>query len=113
MQCAVPLETFVATFERETAGERFGSPITCSSRGRAARRQTLGMRPTTCSSTRWILEAILSLMYLGARHERVLLGLGVIVPGMRDSPALAKELSTLDDATLLCEQRDLPGRTHA
>ena len=44
----------------------------------------------------WILEALLSLMYIGARHEKVLLGLGVIVPAMRDAPALAKELSTLD-----------------
>ncbi|MEA2623187.1 MAG: hypothetical protein QOH61_2097 [Chloroflexota bacterium] len=47
----------------------------------------------------WILEALLSLMYLGARHERVLLGLGVIVPAMRDAPALAKEISTLDSLT--------------
>jgi alkanesulfonate monooxygenase SsuD/methylene tetrahydromethanopterin reductase-like flavin-dependent oxidoreductase (luciferase family) len=47
----------------------------------------------------WILEALLSLMYIGARHERVLLGLGVIVPAMRDAPALAKEISTLDTLT--------------
>lgn len=38
-------------------------------------------------------------MYLGARHENVLLGLGVIVPAMRDAPALAKEISTLDTLT--------------
>lgn len=44
----------------------------------------------------WIFEALLSLMYLGARHERLLLGLGVIVPAMRDAPALAKEIATLD-----------------
>lgn len=47
----------------------------------------------------WILEALLSLMYMGARHEKVLLGLGVIVPAMRDAPALAKELATLDTLT--------------
>jgi alkanesulfonate monooxygenase SsuD/methylene tetrahydromethanopterin reductase-like flavin-dependent oxidoreductase (luciferase family) len=47
----------------------------------------------------WILEALLSLMYIGARHEKVLLGLGVIVPAMRDAPALAKEISTLDTLT--------------
>lgn len=44
----------------------------------------------------WILEALLSLMYVGARHERVELGLGVVVPPMRDAPQLAKELATLD-----------------
>ncbi len=44
----------------------------------------------------WILEALLSLMYIGARHEKVLLGLGVIVPAMRDAPALAKEIASLD-----------------
>jgi alkanesulfonate monooxygenase SsuD/methylene tetrahydromethanopterin reductase-like flavin-dependent oxidoreductase (luciferase family) len=47
----------------------------------------------------WVLEALLSLMYLGARHEKVLLGLGVIVPAMRDAPLLAKEISTLDTLT--------------
>jgi alkanesulfonate monooxygenase SsuD/methylene tetrahydromethanopterin reductase-like flavin-dependent oxidoreductase (luciferase family) len=47
----------------------------------------------------WILEALLSLMYIGARHERLLLGLGVIVPAMRDAPALAKEIATLDTLT--------------
>jgi alkanesulfonate monooxygenase SsuD/methylene tetrahydromethanopterin reductase-like flavin-dependent oxidoreductase (luciferase family) len=44
----------------------------------------------------WILEALLSLMYIGARHQTVLLGLGVIVPAMRDAPALAKEIASLD-----------------
>jgi alkanesulfonate monooxygenase SsuD/methylene tetrahydromethanopterin reductase-like flavin-dependent oxidoreductase (luciferase family) len=44
----------------------------------------------------WILEALLSLMYIGARHERVLLGLGVVVPPMRDAPQLAKEIASLD-----------------
>jgi alkanesulfonate monooxygenase SsuD/methylene tetrahydromethanopterin reductase-like flavin-dependent oxidoreductase (luciferase family) len=44
----------------------------------------------------WILEAILALTYVGARHERVRLGLGVLVPPMRDAPQLAKELATLD-----------------
>lgn len=47
----------------------------------------------------WILEALLSLMYIGARHENILLGLGVIVPAMRDAPALAKEIATLDCLT--------------
>ena len=47
----------------------------------------------------WILEALLSLMYIGARHEKVLLGLGVIVPAMRDAPALAKEIASLDTLT--------------
>ena len=47
----------------------------------------------------WILESLLSLMYMGARHPKVLLGLGVIVPAMRDAPGLAKELATLDTLT--------------
>lgn len=47
----------------------------------------------------WILEAMLSLMYLGARHERVRLGLGVAVPPMRDAPQFAKEIATLDTLT--------------
>jgi alkanesulfonate monooxygenase SsuD/methylene tetrahydromethanopterin reductase-like flavin-dependent oxidoreductase (luciferase family) len=47
----------------------------------------------------WILEAILSLAYLGARHDRLRLGLGVVVPPMRDAPQLAKEISTLDTLT--------------
>jgi alkanesulfonate monooxygenase SsuD/methylene tetrahydromethanopterin reductase-like flavin-dependent oxidoreductase (luciferase family) len=42
----------------------------------------------------WILEALLSLMYIGARYEKVLLGLGVIVPAI--APLLAKEIATLD-----------------
>lgn len=44
----------------------------------------------------WILEAILALMYIGARHADVRLGLGVVVPPMRDAPQLGKELATLD-----------------
>ncbi len=47
----------------------------------------------------WILEAILSLMYLGARHEGLRLGLGVAVPPMRDAPQFAKEIATLDTLT--------------
>jgi alkanesulfonate monooxygenase SsuD/methylene tetrahydromethanopterin reductase-like flavin-dependent oxidoreductase (luciferase family) len=47
----------------------------------------------------WILEAILSLTYVGARHGGLLLGLGVVVPPMRDAPQLAKELATLDTLT--------------
>ncbi len=47
----------------------------------------------------WIFEALLSAMYLGARHEKLLLGLGVIVPPMRDAPLMAKELATLDSLT--------------
>jgi alkanesulfonate monooxygenase SsuD/methylene tetrahydromethanopterin reductase-like flavin-dependent oxidoreductase (luciferase family) len=47
----------------------------------------------------WILEALLSLMYLGARHPKLLLGLGVVVPPMRDAPQLAKEIATLDILT--------------
>jgi alkanesulfonate monooxygenase SsuD/methylene tetrahydromethanopterin reductase-like flavin-dependent oxidoreductase (luciferase family) len=47
----------------------------------------------------WIFEALLSAMYLGARHEKLLLGLGVVVPPMRDAPQLAKELATLDSLT--------------
>ncbi|MFI5255080.1 MAG: LLM class flavin-dependent oxidoreductase [Candidatus Limnocylindrales bacterium] len=47
----------------------------------------------------WIFEALLSAMYLGARHEKVRIGLGVVVPPMRDAPQLAKELATLDSLT--------------
>jgi alkanesulfonate monooxygenase SsuD/methylene tetrahydromethanopterin reductase-like flavin-dependent oxidoreductase (luciferase family) len=47
----------------------------------------------------WILEAILSLMYIGARHDRLRLGLGVAVPPMRDAPQFAKEIATLDTLT--------------
>jgi len=47
----------------------------------------------------WILEAILSLAYVGARHEKLFLGLGVVVPAMRDAPQLAKEIATLDSLT--------------
>ena len=47
----------------------------------------------------WILEPILSLMYLGARHEGLRLGLGVCVPPMRDAPQLAKEIASLDTLT--------------
>lgn len=47
----------------------------------------------------WILEALLALMYVGARHERIRLGLGVVVPPMRDAPQLAKEIATLDTLT--------------
>jgi probable F420-dependent oxidoreductase len=47
----------------------------------------------------WILEPLLALMYLGARHQRLRLGLGVVVPPMRDAPQLAKEIATLDTLT--------------
>jgi len=47
----------------------------------------------------WILEALLSLAYVGARHGELRLGLGVVVPAMRDAPQLAKEIATLDTLT--------------
>ena len=47
----------------------------------------------------WILEALLALMYIGARHENVKLGLGVVCVPMRDAPQLGKELATLDTLT--------------
>lgn len=47
----------------------------------------------------WILEAILSLMYIGARHDTIKLGLGVLCTPMRDAPQTAKELATLDTLT--------------
>lgn len=43
-----------------------------------------------------ILEALTSLAWIGARHERLRLGTSVIVPAMRDAPQLAKELATID-----------------
>ncbi|WP_162606610.1 TIGR03619 family F420-dependent LLM class oxidoreductase [Jiangella asiatica] len=43
-----------------------------------------------------MLEALTSLTYVAARHERVTVGTSVVVPAMRDSPLLAKELATLD-----------------
>ena len=43
-----------------------------------------------------ILEAIVALSYVAARHDRLLLGTSVIVPAMRDAPLLAKQLATLD-----------------
>lgn len=47
----------------------------------------------------WMLESLLSLMYLGARHPDILLGLGVAVPALRDAPQLGKMLATLDTLT--------------
>lgn len=47
----------------------------------------------------WMLESLLSLMYLGARHPDILLGLGVAVPALRDAPQLGKMLATLDILT--------------
>lgn len=47
----------------------------------------------------WMLESLLSLMYIGARHENILLGLGVAVPALRDAPQLGKMLATLDTLT--------------
>ena len=43
-----------------------------------------------------ILEALTALTYVGARHERLLLGTSVVVPAMRDAPLLAKQLATMD-----------------
>ena len=44
----------------------------------------------------WILEALTSLAWVGARHPTVRLGTSVMVPAMRDAPQLAKELATID-----------------
>lgn len=47
----------------------------------------------------WMLESLLSMMYVGARHPDILLGLGVAVPALRDAPQLGKMLATLDTLT--------------
>jgi probable F420-dependent oxidoreductase len=44
-------------------------------------------------------DAILTLAWLGARHQRIRLGTSVIVVPMRNAALLAKELATLDDLT--------------
>ena len=44
----------------------------------------------------WILEALTSLAWVGARHPRLRLGTSVVIPAMRDAPQLAKELATID-----------------
>ena len=41
----------------------------------------------------------MSLMYIGARHPDILLGLGVAVPALRDAPQLGKMVATLDILT--------------
>jgi probable F420-dependent oxidoreductase len=43
-----------------------------------------------------MLEALISLTYVAARHDRVTVGTSVIIPAIRDAPQLAKELATLD-----------------
>lgn len=63
-----------------------------------------------------ILEALTSLAWVGARHEKLRLGTSVVVPAMRDAPQLAKELATIDVLTggrLIVglgagERRDMP-----
>ena len=47
----------------------------------------------------WILEALTALTWVGARHERLVVGTSVVVPAMRDAPLLAKQLATLDVLT--------------
>jgi alkanesulfonate monooxygenase SsuD/methylene tetrahydromethanopterin reductase-like flavin-dependent oxidoreductase (luciferase family) len=47
----------------------------------------------------WILEAVTTLAWVGARHPGLRLGTSVVVPAMRDAPQLAKELATLDVLT--------------
>jgi alkanesulfonate monooxygenase SsuD/methylene tetrahydromethanopterin reductase-like flavin-dependent oxidoreductase (luciferase family) len=49
-----------------------------------------------------ILEALIALTYVAARHEHLSVGTSVVVPAMRDAPILAKQLATLD---LLCNGR--------
>jgi alkanesulfonate monooxygenase SsuD/methylene tetrahydromethanopterin reductase-like flavin-dependent oxidoreductase (luciferase family) len=44
----------------------------------------------------WILEALTSLAWVGARHPDLQLGTSVVIPAMRDAPQLAKELATID-----------------
>jgi alkanesulfonate monooxygenase SsuD/methylene tetrahydromethanopterin reductase-like flavin-dependent oxidoreductase (luciferase family) len=44
----------------------------------------------------WILEALTSLTWVGARHPELELGTSVIAPAMRDASHLAKELATID-----------------
>jgi probable F420-dependent oxidoreductase len=44
----------------------------------------------------WMLEALTTLAWVAARHDRLRLGTSVIVPAMRDAPQLAKELATID-----------------
>lgn len=47
----------------------------------------------------WMLESTLSLMYIGAKYEDILLGLGVAVPALRDAVQLARLVATLDTLT--------------
>jgi alkanesulfonate monooxygenase SsuD/methylene tetrahydromethanopterin reductase-like flavin-dependent oxidoreductase (luciferase family) len=47
----------------------------------------------------WILEALTSLAWVGARHPTLRLGTSAVVPAMRDAPQLAKELATIDVLT--------------
>lgn len=47
----------------------------------------------------WMLESMLSLMYIGAKYDGILLGLGVAVPALRDAPQLARLVATLDTLT--------------
>lgn len=47
----------------------------------------------------WILEALTSLAWVGARHPGLRLGTSVIIPAMRDAPQLAKEIATIDHLT--------------
>jgi alkanesulfonate monooxygenase SsuD/methylene tetrahydromethanopterin reductase-like flavin-dependent oxidoreductase (luciferase family) len=47
----------------------------------------------------WMLESLLSLMYIGAKYDSILLGLGVAVPALRDAPQLGRMVSTLDTLT--------------
>jgi probable F420-dependent oxidoreductase len=53
-----------------------------------------------------ILEALTTLSYVAARTESLTIGVGVVVPAMRDAPQLAKELATLD---ILSEGRLIVG----
>ena len=46
-----------------------------------------------------IYEAILTLAWIGSRHEKVKLGTSVIVIPMRNAVVVAKELATLDELT--------------
>lgn len=43
-----------------------------------------------------ILEAVVSLSYVAARHDRLTIGTSVIIPPLRNSVLLAKQLATLD-----------------
>jgi|SRR5665213_1906835 len=53
-------------------------------------------KPAPGAEHEWVLEALVSLTYMAARYDQLLLGLGVLVPPMRDAPLLAKEIATLD-----------------